>query len=148
VELRHTIAQQSSLFTGLGTRLTTLFSVLVGTISAAIAIERAVTPRIPTWAFGSLVVVVVIVMAAAYVTARTLWSSASFWVGEDPDALAKFSGGDPAEFRVSIIQEYAEMVRDNRDPLLDRANAFLVTMSLLLAAALLLAITALLLYVF
>lgn len=145
-ELRNTTVQQTNLFTALGTRAINLMSVIAGTTAAAIAIERAVSPKIPTWGLYSIIADVVAVVIASLIVILTIEASTVFNIGEDPESMQARAGG-AKEFRVWLIREYSEMVRDNRVALKERAVRFEIAFILLLGANILLLMTATLLYV-
>jgi hypothetical protein len=145
-ELRHTLTQQISTFTAVGTRATTLLSILVGTVSAAVAIERAVAPSIPLWAFALIVIVVALVLVASLLVPSTLLMNTTVDIGEDPETLKQKSTLTAPAFHAWLIEDYSEMIKGNRAALIERASVFERAMILLLAAATILIVTSTILY--
>jgi hypothetical protein len=145
-ELRATLSHQIVSLAQLGTRTTNLLSILVGTIAAAIAVERATTPSLPIWVLVPIVVVVALVVLAIVLASQVLLSSSRVDIGEDPESLAKHRSDDPAALRGWLIQEYSEMIVTNRAAMRERAEAFERVMILLLTAAALLIAASTVLY--
>ncbi|MGA7861713.1 MAG: hypothetical protein WCB19_07640 [Thermoplasmata archaeon] len=142
-QLSAVLGRQLDNFEIIGTRTITLLSILVGTLTGVIALQKAFVKNVPAW---PIVLASALILIALAFGAITFFRLRAIYAGPEPEGLATYVDQPPQDTRRDLISEYVEAIGLNEGLLSKRQVLFQIAAYLLWLAAVDLIVTTTWLY--